>query len=157
MCFFLPKKIAVLRTATFCLSKSPPFRFETICGCCATERRTLQIVILIFSSISSFMRLLCTRAGIANLTPLLHQAFEQVSFEECRFPYLLSGYVGRVVRYVSGPPAMRLWTQTRKTIVLAPPQDICFSLLICGTKLRPYIKNVAGGLDLYGFVPFPWI
>ena len=47
------------------------FCFETICGYCITERRTLQILILIFSSISLFVMLLCTRSWNSNPHPFL--------------------------------------------------------------------------------------
>lgn len=142
----LSKKRPISRTATFCLSKSPAFCFETACGRCVTERRTLQIFFLNFSSVSSFVMLLCTRSWNSSPYPYLTWSY-WVSSEERLCPYLLSGYVGQVVRCLSGPPAVRLWTQIRKAIVLALPQDICFSQLICGTKLRPCIKSVAGGVS----------
>lgn len=67
----LPKKTVILRTATFCLSKFSAFFFETICGRCVTGRTSLQILILIFSSVSSFMPL-CTRSWNSNPHPIVH-------------------------------------------------------------------------------------
>lgn len=138
----LPNKIASLRTVLFCLSKFQAFCYETFYGCCVTERRILQILIPVFSRPGSFMMLLHTR--IWNSNPHLTLSYSANVFWRVLFSILLSDYVGQVVRYSLGLAAIFLCTQTRKTILLASPQDTCFSQLFCRTKLRLYPESVVG-------------
>lgn len=137
----LPMKTAILRMATFCLSNAPDFCFETICGCCVTEKRSLQIFILIFSSVSSLVMLSSTRSWKSNCHLYLPLSYWASVF----WRVFISIFAFRL----RGTSSMILIWTTSYTSLNINKNENC----VCSTSghcffpadlwLRPYIKSVA--------------
>lgn len=140
----LPMKTTILRMPTFCLANAPAFCFETTCGCCVTERRSLQILMLIFSSVSSLTMLPSTRSWNSNCHPYLTLSYWASVFWRVLVSILafrLGGTSSTILAWTTS--YMSLNTNKNENGVCSTSGHWFFSQLICGTKLRPYIKSVA--------------
>lgn len=136
--------------------KIPSFLFLKQSLDVVSQRRILQILIQIFPSVSSVMMLLHTRSWNSNPHPYLTLRYWANVFWRVLISIL-------ILRLYGTSSTIFIWTTCYVscwTRQLAPPQDIRFSQLICGIKLRPYIKSVAGGVreqNCKVVLPFPLI